>query len=806
MEKDKNSIIYPAVRKLDSVFTTDRIIVDGIPDKAYSNSPKSLIVNRKDGLSDTDYTGAASASGTVQSVWDGRTLYIFVDVSDGTPAYNTSYAGKNKAEAVGDGDVYDWERLKNGNQAEWHTPGTYTLGDAVEFSVDFWNDKVKKFQDDDGLFSITRDGYLTYYFDGMVNNHSSAYAQTSNREYNNRIGAWAAREKDDGSGYCVELALELYAWDWDYDEKGYLKAHECPIKNGNTYGIDIMIGDAPADETAREVRIYWSHSDNSLPFSSKDYNADWGEITLTGWKGEAFAFNDWNLINAIRCVESVSFKKGVWSAETQRELDGALSNAKLVAGSPSQVAVDTAVVRLICAVNGLRWADAKYPDPLDLMACFTLPDIFKFFDGSRVNSKADWERRRKEILDLAQFYEYGYKPKPPDRLEIESVAFTSEDAFSFVSWKNETQSYYKITVKVTYGDISASAFFKLRLPDKIEEDARPLPVILSFDAAVEEYLARGFAVLNISSSDITDDRNKPWEYRNGFMRSFFPYDRSSANEISNEMAAAWECSIAIDTLEKLAADKLEIGEQGTADKLLAPAKLAVTGFSICGKYAFVSAVFDERIGVCIPSAGGCTAASLYRYVINYKYGLTWSWGISEGSEVMGDTIRHNPGRTIELFRRFLTPGRFYKMFNGAFGYGERLPYDHEELVATLAPRAIILQSTIDDYADQSVGDALSLTLAKKIYDRLGYDGDMLVMQNFRDGTHHGDSYHGEDSPQRIRTAEYLNWYFRGTKITDTTLKQLQTDPFYNDFINGEDGYTRNFGGLKEIAPWLIDKI
>jgi hypothetical protein len=36
-------------------------------------------------------------------------------------------------------------------------------------------------------------------------------------------------------------------------------------------------------------------------------------------------------------------------------------------------------------------------------------------------------------------------------------------------------------------------------------------------------------------------------------------------------------------------------------------------------------------------------------------------------------------------------------------------------VATLAPRAIVLQSTIDDYADQSVGDALSLTLAKSIY-------------------------------------------------------------------------------------------
>jgi hypothetical protein len=170
--------------------------------------------------------------------------------------------------------------------------------------------------------------------------------------------------------------------------------------------------------------------------------------------------------------------------------------------------------------------------------------------------------------------------------------------------------------------------------------------------------------------------------------------------------------------------------------------------------------------------------------------------------VLGDTIRHNPGRTVELFRRFLTPGHFYKMYDGAEGYGERLPFDQEELVATLAPRAIVLQSTLDDYADQSVGDALSLTLAKTVYDWLGYDQDMLVMYNYRDGANHGQNYHGEDGGQRTLTAEYLDWYFYGDTMSDTTLKRLQTDPFLNDVIDGQDGYTRNFGGLNAIAPWL----
>jgi hypothetical protein len=450
----------------------------------------------------------------------------------------------------------------------------------------------------------------------------------------------------------------------------------------------------------------------------------------------------------------------------------------------------------------LRWADGTYPDPMDLPACFTLPNPYQFFDGSAVKSAADWPARRKEILELAQFYEYGFKPALPDKLTIDSVELTRESVFSWMTEKNEDVEYYKVSVTVTCGGVSGATFFKLELPEYGVMKG-PSPVMLSFDAATGEYLEAGFAVLTIPTSDMTDDRNEPWSGRAGFMRQFYPYDRSYTKEISNEMAAAWECSIAIDALELLAADRLELGDLGTADQLIAPNKLAVTGFSICGKYAFVSAVFDERIGVCVPSAAGCTGPSVYRYAINNDGGLVWSWGVATGCEVMGDTIRHNPGRTIELFRRFLTPGRFYKIHPGnPYGYGERLPYDHEELVATLAPRAIILQSTIDDYADQSVGDALSLTLAKTIYQWLGCDPDMLVMYNFREGTYHGEGYHGEDSDQRKRTAAYLDWYFRGVPMDDKTLKHLQTDPFYNDVIDGVDGYTRNFGGLKAMAPWI----
>ena len=81
----------------------------------------------------------------------------------------------------------------------------------------------------------------------------------------------------------------------------------------------------------------------------------------------------------------------------------------------------------------------------------------------------------------------------------------------------------------------------------------------------------------------------------------------------SEMGAAWCASRAIDALELLSEYTTEV-EGKNVTTLIDPDKLAVTGFTINGKYAFVSAVFDERIDVCMPGAAGATGPSQWRYV------------------------------------------------------------------------------------------------------------------------------------------------------------------------------------------------
>ena len=76
-----------------------------------------------------------------------------------------------------------------------------------------------------------------------------------------------------------------------------------------------------------------------------------------------------------------------------------------------------AAVQEVCeAFAALRWADTRYPDPHDLPALQTLPNAFTFFDKTKgtngmVTNAEEWAERKQEILDLAQFYEYGYKPR-----------------------------------------------------------------------------------------------------------------------------------------------------------------------------------------------------------------------------------------------------------------------------------------------------------------------------------------------------------------------------------------------------------
>lgn len=785
---------YPA-KQLDAVFTREPVAVNGRVEGAWENAPASEICNvRRLTFNKLD------TRGTLRALWDGPVLYLLIQVTESSVTH-----GAQPHKGAGSDN-----------------PPIPSDRDSVCIGLDLYNERTVYETDTCGLFNISADGELSYYVNQYISSLSSVFAPES-PQFVNRLKEYAVcdtyDEQGNVTGYNVELAFNIEGLDAD---------------NGKEFAVEVQICDAAAGQ--RINNVFWSHEQDSLyaePNHEHPLNVDWGAVTLTGrGDGDEFAASTWRLSEALRYLDSPAFQKGVYTEKSQKRLDKAVSTAQTCLrqaelGRYRKKDIDRSADALEQAIRGLRWADERYPDPAELEDRMTLPDPYRFFNSRRsVKSAADWPERRAEILDMAQFYEYGYKPGAPDESRLVHLQhFAPGDTeetmlWGFMPWTVEYDCHAdRFEIQLRAGERTASLPFTVYLPDDTQLDAAghapgTVPVVLSFDGDNPVYRRAGFAVVALdqgSDGDVRTDEYA-WGQRGGCFYQLYPYTRNgpeALNEVSSEMAAAWAATRTIDALESL-------GEAGgpyaqAIAELIDPAALAVTGFSINGKYAFVSAVFDERIDVCMPGASGASGLSPWRYVYTGQEhcwtGTPFDSGqegyastVAFGTETICNSIRHNRVREIALFERFLTRGHIYMHLPGAYGFGTRLPYDQTDLLATMAGRAVVLISTPNDYNNGSVADALSLEVVRSVYNNLGFDGDRLLKFNYRSVVA-GAEPHGTDEEQIKRCAEYLDYYFYGNAMTPETKERLDTDPFALNICNGGTAspFDYYWGGFNTIT-------
>jgi hypothetical protein len=565
---------------VESRFTVSAVTVDGVLDEgAWASAPSSSIGYLKHPTNPED--ASTGATGTIKSIWDGYTLYIAVDVTDNTPANWASLENETAPAVVKKSNGFYGSQ---GNYMEY-VPG-FGMGDGnwnyyydnVEFDIDFWNDKQDKWADDDGIFAISRSGKVVFRngegYPADEGTYASVFASPDAREYNDRIKAYAVKEKANGSGYTIELALQIYG---------------AKPANGTGFGVDVMISDSPQSDTARTSRTYWSHHDNSYRFSSRDGNLDWGCIVLTGHSTEDFVKNDWMLTNAIRWVDrnlpgttgyagNATSVANNWSSATWTLLSNAVNAGRdLDRAAASQEEIKTKAQAIEAAIAGLVAAD----DPLGATAMtypvtntLTDPLVFKTdltggTKGATVQNATDWAKRAEEIRQLASIYEYGPKPGTPTVTVTQVTGIpgfgphwepapwyypnrppmavsSSPASYSFTATVAYNGSEQSIPAGVTPQATSANISFNLYKPGTSSKT----PVILNFDGNQSEFTDNGIAVLAIPSNVTTDDRAYPWNSgRAGTFRTFYPYNaRGQRYEMSNEMGAAWGASRAIDAL------------------------------------------------------------------------------------------------------------------------------------------------------------------------------------------------------------------------------------------------------------------
>lgn len=344
----------------------------------------------------------------------------------------------------------------------------------------------------------------------------------------------------------------------------------------------------------------------------------------------------------------------------------------LVLGMPcSSPAADApgekAEIPLVYTVEntGAEFAAPSLPGLTDLPAVEPLTDPFAWSDGTgRSTSFADWSHRRAQIKAELEHYEIGKKPDRPDDIKA--------------GYTNGT-----LTVTVTENGQTLTMTARVTLPD----GSGPFPAVIGMGGGAGSLPADIFSQRDIAQIAFNFGQVMAHTQNRGQE----PINRLYPDLVSMGAYSAWPWGVSrlIDGLE-LVQDDLPIDLK----------HLAVTGCSFAGKMALFCGALDERIALTIaqePGGGGAAAWRVSETLGNVeKLGSTsHQWFMESMFQFSGDNV-------------------------------DKLPLDHHELMAMVAPRALLVLGN-PDYewlADES--GYVSCRAAREVWktfgiaDRMGF--------------------------------------------------------------------------------------
>lgn len=315
-----------------------------------------------------------------------------------------------------------------------------------------------------------------------------------------------------------------------------------------------------------------------------------------------------------------------------------------------------------CANDNFRVPEMPAIDKLPEIT--TLPDPFAWADGSgRSTDFKDWERHRFEIARQLQHYELGMKP------------VVSKDSIE--------ATLINDTLRVVVHENGETLL--LTAPIKYPEGNGPFPAIIGIgrptgSLPVQLFGKRRIAQITFNFTQVMSHTQK---------RGNEPINRLYPDQTDMGAYCAWPWGISrlIDGLEK-------VGKKSRIDL----SHLAVSGCSFAGKMALFAGAFDERIALTIaqePGGGGVDA-----------------WRVSETLGNVETLGRTSYAWFLESMRQFAG-----KNVN-------RLPIDHHELAALIAPRALLVLGNTDYEWLAEESNYVSCQAARMVWKAFGIEDRM----------------------------------------------------------------------------------
>lgn len=309
-----------------------------------------------------------------------------------------------------------------------------------------------------------------------------------------------------------------------------------------------------------------------------------------------------------------------------------------------------------------------------------LPDPLIIDQGGKnipVVTYQQWQEKREEIKKTAQHWITGTLPPSPGNLRVElleeKVSGQLKEQTVLLRFGPEYKAQLHVTLLYPQGDGPFPVFM---CPWKIDNYSW-----------VQAAVRRGYIGCRFTA---TDPKYGYPDDSEAYEDIWWPrYDFSAL------MRWGWAASRAIDYLYTLDNVNKE--------------QIALTGLSRNGKMALWAAAFDERITAVVPVSGGTGGENPFRYTTD-KYA-------NETMSLLSGVRPHWMHERLPLFT----------------GMESKLPVDQNSLMALIAPRGLMITSSVTESAGNPWGIEQAYLSAKKAYDFLGA-GDKIAL-DLRFGLH-----------------------------------------------------------------------
>ncbi|MEY4590621.1 MAG: hypothetical protein RL497_2697, partial [Pseudomonadota bacterium] len=316
--------------------------------------------------------------------------------------------------------------------------------------------------------------------------------------------------------------------------------------------------------------------------------------------------------------------------------------------------------------------------------------------------KSEWLCRKQEIRRLVEDHALGKKPIP------ESTTGTVSSS--------------SISVKVSHQGKTASFSATVTMPSGT--GPFPAAIVYGTTPTAAKFQAQGVAVINMNPESVATEKNKTGP--------FYTVHGSTHQASGVLVGWGWGVSRIIDVLEKEKA--------AGNNKLIDPARIAVSGCSRWGKGAFAAGVMDDRVALTVPVEPGVGGTAIWRGVPGESGAQPLTSAFTE-AKWLGD-----------VFSKYQSSPNTN-------------PVDTHEMIGMIAPRGFLL-------LEQLSADWLGLTSSAngalagaEIYKALG------VPNNITQSVGPGKSHCSFDSTWDAPLTANIKRFLKGESVTTGGINQ-----------------------------------